>query len=246
MNRSRNLTVVALLVVLGAGPLTACGSDSSEEPRSMSTNSVIDGGPTSGIRSQAASQAPSSAPPSAPEVTDRQTEMASPAGEAVGREAATASAEPTASATPGADGTCASTSATRAVNDNIGKVPLAFADADMADRPGSEWVADDTSTYDPCAELSWVTLGIKSGTVSSPFTQMLFHHGEYLGTTTSKAIGFYPTTKRLSDSSVQVTYRWNTGNESNAEASGRAVSTYTWNPDTESIDHAGEWPPGIG
>ncbi|RKQ36820.1 LppP/LprE family lipoprotein [Kocuria tytonis] len=243
MNRSRKLTVVALLVVLGAGPLTACGSDSSEEPRSMSTNSVIDGGPTSGIRSQAASQAPSSVPTSAPEVTDRQTEMASPAGEAVGREGATASAEPKnkRAKSPDHSASCGSDDAQTAIDKNIMKAPSLNGTKPVA----GEWTVEDSDGYDACATLSWVTL-IGGGSGSSIRQQMLFHYGDYLGTTTAEPIGFHPATVRLTDSSIRVTYTYTKDGESNAEASGRAVSTYTWNPDTESIDHAGEWPPGIG
>ena len=241
MQRFRTLTAASALLILGVGSLTACGSDSSNEPQSAATSTQV-AGPTSGIRSQAASPAPeeTSEPaeqPSAPspEVTDRQTEMASPAGEAVAKQNASKSAEPSES--------CGDTSATEAVENNLSKVPPAF--------PGGQdeftaWRATDTSTYDACATLSWVTLGIKGPTASSPYTQMLFHEGDYLGTTTAEAIGFHPSTERLSDSSIQVTYTYNKPGESNAEASGKAVSTYTWNEDTESIDHAGEWPPGIG
>lgn len=241
MQRFRTLTAASALLILGVGSLTACGSDSSNEPQSAATNSQV-AGPTSGIRSQAESPAPEEIAESAeqptaptPEVTDRQAELASPAGEAVANQNASKSAEPSES--------CNDMSATQAVNDNIAKVPAAFPDRQD---DSTAWMAVDTSTYDPCATLSWVTLTIKGGTVSSPYTQMLFHDGEYLGTTTAEAIGFSPATVRLNDSSIQVTYTYVEGDESNAEARGRAVSTYTWNPDTESIDHAGEWPPGIG
>lgn len=231
MNRSRRLAAAATLLVLGAGTLTGCGSDGTDEPRSMSTTSVIDGGPTSGIRSEAASPAAESSQSTAPtpEVTDRQTEMASPAGEAVGKQNASKSAE--------ASESCGTDSAQSAVDENIGKVPGVV--------DSSDWSVDSLSTYDPCAALSWVTLS-GGGTGSSPRQQMLFHHGDYLGTTTAEPIGFHPATVRLSDSSIQVTYTYKKDGESNAEASGRAVSTYTWNESTESIDHAGEWPPGIG
>ncbi|WP_406018031.1 LppP/LprE family lipoprotein [Kocuria rhizophila] len=121
--------------------------------------------------------------------------------------------------------------------------------AHLADVPGvtdpSSWTVEESDGYDPCADLSWITLS-GGGTGSSPRQQMLFHEGDYLGTTTAEPIGFHPATERLSDSSIQVTYTYNKPGESNAEASGRAVSTYSWNEDTESIDHAGEWPPGIG
>ncbi|MDO4918813.1 LppP/LprE family lipoprotein [Kocuria sp.] len=244
MNRSRKLATALALTLLTAGSLTACGNDSSQDSRPAAT-SAAEGRPTSGIRSQAATAAPRSSAGTStgsaddstpePEVTDRQTEMASPAGEAVAKQHASESPEPSDS--------CGTDSAQSAVDDNISKVPAAF--PDRQDET-TAWFASDKSTYDPCAALSWVTLNIRGATASSPATQMLFHYGKYLGTTTSKAIGFTPATTRLSDSSIRVTYTYVEGDESNAEAKGRAISTYTWNESTESIDHAGEWPPGIG
>ncbi|CAL8898879.1 hypothetical protein KVA01_20640 [Kocuria varians] len=231
MSPSRCAAATTALLALALGGLTACGSQSAEEPHSMSTTSVIENAPTSGIRSNAASAAPESTQDSSPkpQVTDRQTEMASPAGEAVGKQHASKTPEPS--------GSCGTDSAQSAVDANIGKVKGIV--------NSSDWSVDSLSTYDPCAALSWVTLS-GGGTGSSPRQQMLFHYGDYLGTTTSEAIGFHPATVRLSDSSIQVTYTYNKDGESNAEASGRAVSTYTWNESTQSIDHAGEWPPGIG
>ena len=216
MHRTRTLTAAAALLVLSLGGLTGCNSSPAEQPQSMATSSEIANGPTSGIRSQAAS-------PQA------------------GTDAAATTAA--SSATPEPSGSCANTSAEQAVNENIDKVGPAFPKGNV---PDAEWVAIDTETYDPCADLSWVTLTIRGGTASSPSQQMLFHDGEYLGTTTKEGIAFSPATVRLSDSAIQVTYRWAKEGESNAGASGRAVSTYSWNPNTESVDHAGEWPPGIG
>lgn len=216
MHRTRTLTAAAALLVLSLGGLTGCSSSPAEQPQSMATSSEIANGPTSGIRSQAAS-------PQA------------------GTDAAATTAA--SSATPEPSGSCANTSAEQAVNENIDRVGPAFPKGNV---PDAEWVAIDTETYDPCADLSWVTLTIRGGTASSPSQQMLFHDGEYLGTTTQEGIGFSPATVRLSDSAIQVTYRWAKEGESNAGASGRAVSTYSWNPNTESVDHAGEWPPGIG
>lgn len=216
MHRTRTLTAAAALLVLSLGGLTGCSSSPAEQPQSMATSSEIANGPTSGIRSQAGS-------PQA------------------GTDAAATTAA--SSATPEPSGSCANTSAEQAVNENIDKVGPAFPKGNV---PDAEWVAIDTETYDPCADLSWVTLTIRSGTASSPSQQMLFHDGEYLGTTTKEGIAFSPATVRLSDSAIQVTYRWAKEGESNAGASGRAVSTYSWNPNTESVDHAGEWPPGIG
>lgn len=241
MPRTRHAVVIPALLVLALGGLTACGSQSAEEPQATST--AARNAPTSGIRSQAPTTTPSVLDGTQPASQPTKKPAARPSETPNGADGA--DEETTSSATPEPSGSCGTDSAKQAVDDNLDKVPAPFDASDPASSSDFGWVVDDDSTYDPCAALSWVTLGIK-GTVSSPYTQMLFHNGDYLGTTTSKAIGFYPTTVRLNDSSMQVTYKFVEGNESNAEARGRAVSVYSWNPDTESIDHSGEWPPGIG
>jgi len=116
-------------------------------------------------------------------------------------------------------------------------------------REGYDWQWDldgaDTTTYDACAALSWVVLEIPGNTASSPFQIMLFHRGRYIGTTASKPIGFPPKVVRLDDAAIQVTYTWLRDGESNAEASGRSVSIFTWDDRTRSVVHSGEWPPGV-
>ena len=116
-------------------------------------------------------------------------------------------------------------------------------------REGDDWQWDlgraDTTTYDPCAALSWVVLGLKGGMASSPVQIMLFHRGQYIGTTASESIGFPPEVVRLDDAAIQVTYTWTRDGESNAEASGRSVSIFTWDKQTQSVVHSGEWPPGV-
>ena len=116
-------------------------------------------------------------------------------------------------------------------------------------REGDDWQWDlgraDTTTYDPCAALSWVVLEIPRATVSSPVQIMLFHRGQYIGTTASESIGFPPEVVRLDDAAIQVTYTWTRDGESNAEASGRSVSIFTWDEQTQSVVHSGEWPPGV-
>lgn len=230
MPRFRKLTAASALLVLGVGSLTGCGSDSADESQPVATSAQV-AGPTSGIRSQAASPAPeeSSEPAEQPATEHTKESQPEPTEESDGK-SASASA-------PAGQEKCGASGADAAVS------------AHLADVPGvtdpSSWTVEESDGYDPCADLSWITLS-GGGTGSSPRQQMLFHEGDYLGTTTAEPIGFHPATERLSDSSIQVTYTYNKPGESNAEASGRAVSTYSWNEDTESIDHAGEWPPGIG
>lgn len=110
-----------------------------------------------------------------------------------------------------------------------------------------QWNLDraDPNTYDPCAALSWVVLGLKGGMASSPVQIMLFHRGQYIGTTASKPIGFPPKVVRLDDAAIQVAYTWPRDGESNAEASGRSISIFTWDDRTRSVTHSGEWPSGF-
>ena len=246
MQHTRTSAGASALVLLSVLGLTACTSSATELPRSMSSSSEIVNGPTSGIRSPAATPGGGSTPTgtdptraTAPLTEPSESHSATPAPPT----ADASDSETASSPAPEPSGTCASTSAEQAVSKNLDKVEPAFPDGDD---PGAQWVATDTTTYDPCADLSWVTLSIRGATASSPAQQMLFHDGRYLGTTTRESIAFHPTTVRLSDSVIQVTYRWPRPDESNAAASGRSVSTYSWNPDTESVDHAGEWPPGVG
>ena len=116
-------------------------------------------------------------------------------------------------------------------------------------RSESYWQWDlngaDTTTYDACAALSWVVLEIPGNTASSPFQIMLFHRGQYIGTTASKPIGFPPKVVRLDDAAIQVAYTWPRDGESNAEASGRSISIFTWDDRTRSVTHSGEWPSGF-
>lgn len=110
-----------------------------------------------------------------------------------------------------------------------------------------EWYPDriDAATYDPCADLSWLLISIEDSKSTSPWALMLFHRGEYVGLATEDYTR-HPEVERLSDASVEVTYRWTKEGETNVEASGRSVSVLTWDPDTDEVTQEGELPPGIG
>lgn len=101
----------------------------------------------------------------------------------------------------------------------------------------------DYSGYDPCAALSWSVVSLEMATGSSPCAILLFHEGTYLGTATKAQYGFVPQVERTAPGAILVTYRYPQAGEANADASGRAAATFTWNPDTESVDMAGETPP---
>ena len=110
-----------------------------------------------------------------------------------------------------------------------------------------QWNLDraDPNTYDPCAALSWVVLGLKGGMASSPVQIMLFHRGQYIGVTASEPSNYWPEVVRLDDAAIQVTYKWPRDGETTAGATGRSVSIFTWDEQTQSVVHSGEWPPGV-
>ena len=197
------------------------------------------GGTTPASSDEAGTSAEAAAT-AAQEPTAAQTEEENASDDESARTRPPASASPeTASAQPTEK--CATMTGAEAVSTWGPQVP--------AFREGDDWQWDlgraDTTTYDPCAALSWVVLEIPGNTASSPFQIMLFHRGQYIGTTASKPIGFPPKVVRLDDAAIQVAYTWPRDGESNAEASGRSISIFTWDDRTRSVTHSGEWPPGF-
>jgi hypothetical protein len=134
-------------------------------------------------------------------------------------------------------GSCSGLTGKDAVMRWYGDVPLPEQGYPYA--PGAATV----ETYDPCAALSSVILPVAHATASSPTQVMLFHHGNYIGTATSKAYGFYPDIERLADDSLQVTWHWPQDGDANADPTGRSTATFTWNDATGQVDMAGEVPP---
>ena len=197
------------------------------------------GGTTPASSDEAGTSAEAAAT-AAQEPTAAQTEEGNASDDESARTRPPASASPeTASAQPTEK--CATMTGAEAVSTWGPQVPTF--------RSESYWQWDldgaDTTTYDACAALSWVVLEIPGNTASSPFQIMLFHHGQYIGTTASKPIGFPPKVVRLDDAAIQVAYTWPRDGESNAEASGRSISIFTWDDRTRSVTHSGEWPPGF-
>ena len=197
------------------------------------------GGTTPASSDEAGTSAEAAAT-AAQEPTAAQTEEGNASDDESARTRPPASASPeTASAQPTEK--CATMTGAEAVSTWGPQVPTF--------RSESYWQWDldgaDTTTYDACAALSWVVLEIPGNTASSPFQIMLFHRGQYIGTTASKPIGFPPKVVRLDDAAIQVAYTWPRDGESNAEASGRSISIFTWDDRTRSVTHSGEWPPGF-
>ncbi|SJN08499.1 hypothetical protein FM113_02955 [Leucobacter sp. 7(1)] len=102
------------------------------------------------------------------------------------------------------------------------------------------WAPD---SYDQCAALSWVLLPTAQATGSSPTHLMFFSRGEFVGTDSAHGIAFRPTVTRISDDSISADYLWMQPGEITATASGRAVSTYTWDAGAKQVVRTGELPP---
>ena len=218
----RSPTLTRLTVLLVALALAGC--------RGGTTPASSDEAGTSAEAAAAAAQEPTAAQTEEENASDDESARTRPPASASPE---TTSAQPTEK--------CATMTGAEAISTWGPQVPTF--------REGYDWQWDldgaDTTTYDACAALSWVVLEIPGNTVSSPFQIMLFHRGQYIGTTASKPIGFPPKVVRLDDAAIQVAYTWPRDGESNAEASGRSISISTWDDRTRSVTHSGEWPPGF-
>ena len=117
--------------------------------------------------------------------------------------------------------------------------------APFPDFPDLPWVAaePDRETWDSCAPLSYAVATLEGGTASTPNHILLFHGGEFVGTATTDAYGFFPEVQQLSDTLITVTYRYPIPGEPNAAPSGEAVATYAWDAATQSVVMDGELPP---
>ncbi|MGO1590867.1 MAG: LppP/LprE family lipoprotein [Ancrocorticia sp.] len=154
-----------------------------------------------------------------------------------------ASAPPSAQPSPNASPvpSCADTSPEEAADAAFDQLPDPFGDdEEMNASNGWDRHYADTSGYDPCAALSWIGFPLAGGTVSSPYAIALFVHGEYEAAPDGSEYGWGPTVERLSDDSIEVTYQWPKDGESNAEASGTTVITYTWDEAAREIVPSGD------
>lgn len=105
-------------------------------------------------------------------------------------------------------------------------------------------VTTNGDNYSPCAELSWII--ISEGpccTAMQPTPILLFHHGEYVGTATSKEIGAMPKVSRVSENKIEVRYIYLKEGESNAQASSVATAYFTWDSNTHQVIQSGDLPP---
>lgn len=178
-------------------------------------------------------------------------------GAAEGDPAASASAGSGAGASPSAPASTTGESCGERPDDPriaaaIAQVPSAFASGSMASHP---WMGTALETsFDPCAALSSATITVEGATGSSPMQVLLFHRGEYLGTTSDCAPGFQ-LVEQLDGDTVAVTYQWPKEGQPNAGEKWSETVEYSWSASggvtmagripleaiNESICHT--WPP---
>ncbi|MEN0101602.1 MAG: LppP/LprE family lipoprotein [Curtobacterium sp.] len=153
---------------------------------------------------------------------------------------ATPPTSPSPSATGTAQGSCGTESAATAVQQAVATLPRP-----VPNLPDATWDAShaDTSGYDPCAALAWSVVSVADGTPSSPNAILLFHDGTYLGTATKVQYPFEPTVTRKSETSIAVTYRYAKQTDANANPSGTADATFTWDDAAGKVEMAGAVPP---
>jgi len=146
---------------------------------------------------------------------------------------------PTPTSTPTPTPTCGPSSGAEAAAQPIADLPL------PAGLEDAKWDAAraDTSGYEACAPLSWVTVSLDLATGSSPVAILLFHDGRYLGTATKEQYGFVPDISRTDPSTIAVAYRYAKPDESTADASGRTDATFRWDDAAGRVVMTGQVPP---
>ncbi|MDM7886454.1 LppP/LprE family lipoprotein [Curtobacterium sp. RHCKG23] len=145
----------------------------------------------------------------------------------------------TPSTTPSSTPTCGPADGAAAAAGPIADLPV------PAGLEGARWDASraDTTAYDGCAALSAVTVSVVDATASSPVAVLLFHDGTYLGTATKEQYAFVPGVTRTAPDALRVEYRYAMPADSNADPTGRATATYTWDDGAGRVEMTGDVPP---
>ncbi|WP_181064459.1 LppP/LprE family lipoprotein [Pseudoclavibacter sp. AY1F1] len=152
---------------------------------------------------------------------------------------APSAAQPSQSSAPETGTACADSTQTAALEEALPQVAAYPAFPDLAWVPAEP----DRETWDSCAPLSYAVVTLEGGTASTPHHILLFHGGEYVGTATADAYGFFPEISQSSDILITVTYRYPLEGEPNAAPTGEAVATYAWDEATQSVVMDGDLPP---
>lgn len=176
-----------------------------------------------------------------PTATTVRTVAASPSAASPSAASPSASSPSSAPSSPTATPmpTCGPSSGASAAAGPIARLPLPAA------LPSARWDPStaDASTYDGCAALSAVTVTLAGSTASSPVAVLLFHDGTYLGTATKEQYSFEPQVTRTAPDAIRVVYSYTVGRDTDADPSGRATATYTWDDAAGRVVLSGDVPP---
>ncbi|WP_420041854.1 LppP/LprE family lipoprotein [Gordonia sp. MP11Mi] len=133
--------------------------------------------------------------------------------------------------------TAPSTTATSCDSDKDMSSTVREAIATLPTKNGWTWqTTADTSHLNPCNELSFATTTVEMATNSSPVAILLFNEGRFVG----PASTCFPPVAGVVDGAsvgqtgndeVEVTYRYPEDGDSNADMTGRATLTFTWDGD---------------
>lgn len=108
------------------------------------------------------------------------------------------------------------------------------------DNPYALDVSSAVMAFDGCADLSAISVVLGNGGLPGMQT-LLFHRGELIGDAT-EGIPSVSEIERVDDGVLRVTYPFTYQGESHAEASGRAVSTFTWSEAEGTVERTGDLP----
>ena len=241
------------LPALGAALALVVTSCSASTDSAVSGTVVSSSGSASASASATSTQALFPTPSASPSATPSASASASPSASSPAPVPSvvtiTVHAEPTASESKSdskseskKDSTCASDSASAVVSKALREL-----------KNKSRWdqwtnVSRTYEGFDPCAELSWIDAIPGSSPDECCISSMahhilLFHYGKFIGTATYEPYSFSPVITRTSDSSISVTYRYMKGDESPANASGRATAEFSWSSSQNKVVMTGEVPP---
>ncbi|WP_315503315.1 LppP/LprE family lipoprotein [Actinomyces radicidentis] len=96
-----------------------------------------------------------------------------------------------------------------------------------------------TSTYDPCATLSWVELHQAEMPTTAASWVLLFHKGTFVSTARQAPVNGVNSVDRVDDSTISITYG-TPQYAGSTEGTSTATSTYTWDADKEAIARTGD------
>ncbi|QRV01894.1 LppP/LprE family lipoprotein [Arcanobacterium phocisimile] len=104
-----------------------------------------------------------------------------------------------------------------------------------------DFSAADTSTFDSCKAISWITIPTGDADENSPYDVALFHNGEFVRSAEARPYLSKPEVSRVSDKEIQIDRVWYLDDEHTMPK--KAVATYVWNDDNSRIKRTGSLPP---